>query len=60
MLCCCKNCKVSAGAIFEEIGLVLGVLDDIMVPVSEPVRSWGFCFLLIGIDVNRKSVIYLT
>ena len=45
---------------FEEIGLVLGVLDDIIVPVREPVHSWRFCFPLIGIDVNRKSVIYLT
>ena len=59
MLCCCENFEESVGAIFEEIGLVLGVLDGVIVPVREPVDSWRFCFLLIGTDVNEKSAIYL-
>ena len=60
MLCCCENFEESVGAIFEEIGLVLGVLDGVIVSVREPVDSWRFCFLLIGIDVTEKSAIYLT
>ena len=60
VLCCCENFEESVGAIFEEIGLVLGVLDGVIVSVREPVDSWRFCFLLIGIDVNEKSAIYLT